>query len=164
MTQVPTSTAMAAFGTLEIVFLSLWGVFGPLYWLNYRKTEKLALALLKVAGLFGFVYAVMKGMDWLAHDVPANERTVFFIDQPTEHGARVPQLAYAFEVFAVCIVVLIAWYARKKVSTVGSLILSSWDRGHWYVLPVLFVLVTIGLVLVAAAASPVLSPFIYTLF
>ena len=44
------------------------------------------------------------------------------------------------------------------------LILSSSDRGHWYVLPVLVVLVTIGLVLVAAAASPVLSPFIYTLF
>ena len=164
MTQVPTGTAMAAVGTLEIVFLALWGVFGPLYWLNYRKTENFLLALLKVACLFGFVYGVMKGFDWLAAEVPAEQRIVFWGEKPTVAGARVPVLAYAFETFAVVLLVLIAWYSRKKVSTVGSLILSSWDRGHWYVLPVLFVLVTIGLVLVAAAASPVLSPFIYTLF
>ena len=154
----------AALGTLEIVFLTLWGVFGPLYWLNYRKTENFLLALLKVAGLFGFVYLTMKGFDWLGHEVPADQRHVFFIDQPTTAGPRVPQLADAFTWFAVGIVLLIVWYARKKVGTVGALILSAWDRGHWYVLPVLFVLVTIGLVLVAAAASPVLSPFSYTLF
>ena len=45
-----------------------------------------------------------------------------------------------------------------------SLILSAWDRGHWYMLPVIFILMTIGLLLAAAAASPILSPFIYTLF
>ena len=164
MNPAATGASLAALGTLEIVFLALWGVFGPLYWLNYRKTENFLLALLKVAALFGFVYAVMKGFDWLAHEVPANERIVFFIAQPTEFGPRVPQLSDAFFWFAIGIVVLIAWYARKKVSTVSALMLSAWDRGHWYVLPVLFVLVTIGLVLVAAAASPVLSPFIYTLF
>ena len=158
------SGALAQFGTLEKVFLALWAVFGPLYWLNYRKSENLALALLKVAALFGFVYATMKGFDWLGHEVPAEERIVFFIDPPTVSGARVPQLANAFTWFAVGIVLLICWYARKKVGTVCALIVSAWDRGHWYVLPVLFVLVTIGLVLVAAAASPVLSPFIYTLF
>jgi hypothetical protein len=152
------------FGTMEKVFLGLWLVMGPLYWLNYRKSENFVLALLKVGALFGFVYATMKGFDWLAYEVPADQRKVLFMDQPTVSGSRVPQLAYAFEVFGACVLLLICWYARKKVGTVGSLILSSWDRGHWYVLPVLFVLVTIGLVLVAAAASPVLSPFIYTLF
>jgi hypothetical protein len=158
------ASAFAALGTLEIVFLALWGLFGPLYWLNYRKTENLLLALLKVACLFGFVYATMKGFDWLAHEVPADQRLVLFIEQPTEFGPRVPQLSKAFFWFAIFIVAMIAWYARKKVGTVGALILSVWDRGHWYVLPVLFVLLTIGLALVAAAASPVLSPFIYTLF
>jgi hypothetical protein len=156
--------AFWVFGTMEKIFLVLWLVLGTLYWLNYRKTENFVLALLKVGALFGFVYGTMKGFDWLAHRVPANERIVFFIDQPTESGFRVPQLAYAMEVFGGVILLMIAWYARKKVTTVGSLILSTWDRGHWYMLPVLFVLVTIGLVLVAAAASPVLSPFIYTLF
>ena len=155
---------LASLGPMEKTFLGLWIVMGALYWLNYRKTENLLLAYLKVGALFGFVYGTMKGMDWLSHDVPANERIVFFQAQPTESGHRVPQLAYAFEVFAGVIVLMICWYARKKVTTVCSLVLSSWDRGHWYVLPVLFVLVTIGLVLVAAAASPVLSPFIYTLF
>ena len=152
------------FGTMEKVFLTLWLVMGPLYWLNYRKSENLLFALLKVGALFGFVYLTMKGFDWLAHEVPAEQRHVFFIDQPTTSGFRVPQLAYAMEAFGAIVLLLICWYARKKVGTVCSLILSSWDRGHWYVLPVLFVLVTIGLVLVAAAASPVLSPFIYTLF
>jgi len=160
----PAAADAAALGTMEIVFLALWAVFGPLYWLNYRKTENFLLALLKVACLFGFVYLTMKGFDWLKHEVPADQRKVFFAEQPTTAGSRVPQLAYAFEVFAVGIVLLIIWYSRKKVGTVCSLVLSAWDRGHWYVLPVLFVLVTIGLVLVAAAASPVLSPFIYTLF
>ena len=158
------SAWLAQLATMDKVFLVLWLVMGTLYWLNYRKTENFLLAMLKVGALFGFVWATMKGFDWLAHDVPANERRVFFQDQPTEHGYRYPELAYAFEAFAIGIVLLIAWYARKKVSTVGSLVLSTWDRGHWYMLPVLFVLVTIGLVLVAAAASPVLSPFIYTLF
>jgi hypothetical protein len=155
---------LAHLGSMEKVFLCLWLVMGPLYWLNYRKTENFALALLKVGALFGFVFGTMKGFDWLGHEVPANERIVFFIDQPTVAGERVPQLADAFHWFAGGIVLLIIWYARKKVTTVCSLVLSAWDRGHWYVLPVLFVLVTIGLVLVAAAASPVLSPFIYTLF
>jgi hypothetical protein len=158
------SAWLAQLGTLEKVFLGLWLVMGPLYWLSYRKTENLLLALLKVGALFGFVYATMKGFEWLGHEVPAEERIVFFVDPPTVAGERVYQLADAFHWFAGGIVLLIAWYARKKVGTVCSLVLSTWDRGHWYVLPVLFVLVTIGLVLVAAAASPVLSPFIYTLF
>ncbi len=151
-------------GTRDTVFLVLWVVFGLLYWLNYRKDENPLSALLKVGGLLGFVWAVMWGMDWLAHDVPAAQRIVFFADPPTTDGARVPQLADAFFWLVVLLLLLVAWYARKKFATVAALIVSTWDRGHWYMLPVLFVLLTIGLLLVAAAASPVLSPFIYTLF
>jgi len=153
-----------SFGTKEKVFLVLWAVFGVLYWINYRKDENPLGALLKVGGLLGFVYALMWGMDWLAHTVPAADRIVFFTDPPTEPGPRVPQLADAFFWFVIVLLALVAWYARKKFATVVSLVVSTWDRGHWYMLPVLFVLLTIGLLLVAAAASPVLSPFIYTLF
>ncbi len=150
-------------GTLEIVFLVLLGVFGPLYWLNYRKDENLPVALLKVAALLGFVYAVMKGFDWMAAEVPAEE-VMTFGEPATEAGPRIPLAANAFTWFAVFILVMITWYARDKFTTVVSLMLSTWDRGNWYVLPVLVVLMTIGLALAAAAASPVLSPFIYTLF
>lgn len=158
------SEFLAQLGTLEKVFIGLWLVMGALYWVNYRQTENILLAYLKVGALFLFVYGTMWGMRWLGQEVPADQRIVFFVEPRTEAGERVFQLADAFHWFAGGIILLIIWYARKKVSTVGALMLSSWDRGHWYVLPVLFVLVTIGLVLVAAAASPVLSPFIYTLF
>ena len=73
-------------------------------------------------------------------------------------------MADAFTWFVVALLLLVTWYARDKFTTVAALMLSTWDRGNWYLLPVLFVLMTVGLLLVAAAASPVLSPFIYTLF
>lgn len=159
--QVP---AAAALGTKEIVFLVLFGAVGPLYWGSYRKTESLPAALAKVACLLGFVYLVISGFDWLAHPVPGDQAIVFFSDQPTELGPRVPELQHAFTAFVWILLALVVWYARGKITTVVSLILSAWDRGHWYMMPVIFVLLTVGLLLVAAAASPVLSPFIYTLF
>ncbi|MGQ0552890.1 MAG: DUF5989 family protein [Planctomycetota bacterium] len=158
------SDAALPFGRMEWIFLSLWVVFSVLFWLTYRRDEKLPLAALKVGGLLGFVYSVMRFFDWLGHTVPAKDRIVFFIEQPAVDGPRVPQLADAFFWFVMVLLVLVAWYARKKVGTVSSLVLSAWDRGHWYMLPVIFVLMTVGLLLVAAAASPVLSPFIYTVF
>ncbi|MBM3984267.1 MAG: hypothetical protein FJ296_01025 [Planctomycetes bacterium] len=159
--------AAAWWGTREWVFLSLWAVFTLLYWLNYRKSENPAAAALKVAGLLGFVYAVMWFFDWAAHPVPAAEAITFGLPFPAIKGtsaARIPLLADALFWFVLLLLVMVAWYARRKVGTVGALILSTWDRGHWYMLPVIFIMLTIGLLLVAAAASPVLSPFIYTLF
>ena len=84
------------------------------------------------------------------------------VTEPT--APRIPLLADILFWFVIVLLVLVVWYARKKITTVGSLVLSTWDRGHWYMLPVIFIMLTIGLLLVAAAASPVLSPFIYTLF
>ena len=89
---------------------------------------------------------------------------VFFEAQPTESGHRVPQLAYAFEVFAVVIVLMICWYARKSLPRSARSCSRRGTAGTGTCCRCSFVLVTIGLVLVAAAASPVLSPFIYTLF
>ncbi|MEO6710106.1 MAG: DUF5989 family protein [Planctomycetota bacterium] len=37
-------------------------------------------------------------------------------------------------------------------------------RGHWYLMPLLVVLLSIGSLLVVAASSPLIAPFIYTLF
>jgi hypothetical protein len=108
---------------------------------------------------------VIRGFDWLEAPVSPDQAITFGISAvPTEIGPRVPLLADGLTWFVVVILLLVVWYARGKFSTVGALILSTWDRGHWYMLPVIFVLMTVGLLLVAAAASPVLSPFIYTLF
>jgi hypothetical protein len=158
---------MDAIGTREIIFLSLWLVFSTLYWLTYRKDENPLGVALKVGLMLGFIYSLMFFFDWVAHEVPAEQVITFGItDRPAAGalGPRIPLLADALFWFVMVLLVLVAWYARKKVGTVGSLIVSTWDRGHWYMLPVIFVLLTIGLLLVAAAASPVLSPFIYTLF
>ena len=153
-------------GTMEIVFLILWGIFSLLYWAYYRKSENPIGAALKVGLLFGFVYSVMLFFDWSSKTVPPDQVKTFwgFLDKPASDAARVPYMEDVFMWFVIALLALVAWYARRKFTTVIALMLSAWDRGHWYMLPVIFILVTIGLALVAAAASPVLSPFIYTLF
>jgi hypothetical protein len=151
--------------TLDIVFLTLWVVLGLAYWTTYKKTENIVASLCKVAGLLFFVYLVIRGFDWLDAEVSPEEAITFgFGEVPTAIGPRVPMFADAITWFVTGLLLLVVWYARGKFSTVGALILSAWDRGHWYMLPVIFVLMTVGLLLVAAAAAPVLSPFIYTLF
>ena len=159
------AASSAMLGTMEIVFLSLWMVFSFAYWANYRKSESLVGSFAKVLGLLGFVYLVLKGFGWLAAPVAPEQAILMpWQDVPAAVGPRVPFFAYAFEIFAVVILVLVVWHARKKLTTVVGVVLSAWDRGHWYMLPVIFILMTVGLLLVAAAASPVLSPFIYALF
>ena len=156
----------SALGTMELVFLSLWVLFSLLYFSSYRKQENLPMSAVKVAGLLGFVYVVIKGFDWLQEVVPPEEVVTFggILEAAEAPGPRVPFMGSAFTVFVIALLVLVAWHSRRKVSTVGGVVLSAWDRGHWYMLPVIFILMTVGLLLVAAAASPVLSPFIYTLF
>lgn len=157
--------AASALGTMEIVFLVLWGVFSLAYYAQYKRDENIVSAALKCAGLLGFVYVVILGFDWLAAEVSADQRIAMpWEDELTEFGPRVPFFSGAFTWFVGAIVLLVIWYARHKFETVVGVVLSAWDRGHWYMLPVLFILMTVGLLLVAAAASPVLSPFIYTLF
>ncbi|GJM23553.1 MAG: hypothetical protein DHS20C15_34680 [Planctomycetota bacterium] len=154
--------------TKDIVFLSLWVVLSVAYWNAYRASrdkESMFGSLLKVGGLLGFVYLTISGFDWLAHQVPPEEAITFGLGEaPSAVGPRVPLLANAFTWAVGLLLVLVLWHARRKVGTVGGVILSAWDRGHWYMLPVIFILLTVGLLLVAAAASPMLSPFIYTLF
>jgi hypothetical protein len=152
-------------GTMGVVFLVLWAVFGLLYWRHYSKHETLVSSLMKTGFLLGFIYIIIRGFDWVAEEVPAADAITLGIgDPPVVDGPRVPLLADAVMWFVVILLTLVAWYARRKFTTAAALMLSTWDRGNWFMLPVLFVLMTVGLLLVAAAASPVLSPFIYTLF
>lgn len=155
-----------AIGTIEKVFLVLLVVIGTAFWRSYPESESPLTALLKVGLLLGFVYGIIKGFDHLSEVVDAPERYTLFglLGQPAEAGTRLPYVLWVTNAAVGVLVVMILWYARNKMGTIGALFLSIWDRGHWYVLPALFVLMFVGVLLVAAAASPVLSPFIYTLF
>jgi hypothetical protein len=159
-------SAGSALGTMEYIFLGLWALFSCLYWSTYRKNENLLMSAVKVGMLLGFVYGVIRGFDWLQEPVPADQVYTLWglLAAATVEGSRIPYMDSAFMYFVIALLLLVAWYARHKFSTVCGVILSAWDRGHWYMLPVIFILMTVGLLLVAAAASPVLSPFIYTLF
>jgi len=58
----------------------------------------------------------------------------------------------------------VLWKAAGRLGTTVELVGSFGRRGHWYMLPLLAVMVSIGTLLVVAASSPFVAPFIYTLF
>jgi hypothetical protein len=69
--------------------------------------------------------------------------------------------------FVVVIAVILGFVVFKlgdRISTIAELVAAFIGRGHWYLMPVLVVLLTVGSLLVVAASSPLVAPFIYTLF
>jgi hypothetical protein len=62
------------------------------------------------------------------------------------------------------VLILAGFYLRGRLSVMLELFLAFVRRGHWYMLPVLVALLAVGGLLVVAASSPWLAPFIYTLF
>jgi len=56
------------------------------------------------------------------------------------------------------------WYLRARIPVMAELFTTFVRRGQWYMLPVLVGLLSLGGLLVVAASSPWLAPFIYTLF
>jgi len=58
----------------------------------------------------------------------------------------------------------VIWYLRARLPVMGELFGTFVRRGQWYMLPVLVGLLSLGGLLVVAASSPWLAPFIYTLF
>ena len=70
-------------------------------------------------------------------------------------------------VLAVLLLVLFGFIAYKlgrRLGTILELMKAFTLRGHWYLMPLVVVLLTIGSLLVVAASSPIIAPFIYTLF
>ena len=58
----------------------------------------------------------------------------------------------------------VGWKLGRRLGTIAELLRSFTLRGHWYLMPLVVVLLTIGSLLVVAASSPLIAPFIYTLF
>lgn len=120
-------------------------VLGTLYWRRFPDEGALRSYGL-VAALVAFVGGVFAGVAWLVAALP-----------PWLGRLASPLLVAA-------VLGAVVWYLRHRLSVMAELFGAFVRRGQWYMLPVLTGLLTIGALLVVAASSPWLAPFIYTLF
>lgn len=126
-------------------FLGLWLGVGGLY-CSYYKDEKAPIAFLKVGALLGTVFAIaIGGTTLLGMLPPAVSR-------------------WALLAIVVAILGFVAYKLGDRIGTITELIVAFVGRGHWYLMPLVVILLTVGSLLVVAASSPLVAPFIYTLF
>ncbi|MBI1379685.1 MAG: hypothetical protein GC161_01205 [Planctomycetaceae bacterium] len=127
------------------LYLGLLAGLTGLYWITYPKENRL-LAPLKIGLLLGAVFGIFLGILYLRELLP-----------PAVSRWLVPG-------FVALILGFVAFKLGRKVTTITELLSAFIRRGHWYLMPLVVVLVTIGSLLVVAASSPFVAPFIYTLF
>ncbi|MFT5057815.1 MAG: lysophospholipase L1-like esterase [Planctomycetota bacterium] len=128
-----------------LIYCALWGILGSLYGAFY-KDEKILPLFLKVGGMLALIFTVAVGGSKLLSLMP-----------PTT----------AKMVFAVAIIVMFSFIFYKlgdRLSTIFELLIAFVRRGHWYLMPLVMILLSVGSLLVVAASSPLVAPFIYTLF
>ncbi len=141
----PASTSGSRLPTWPFVFGGLWLALGTLYRLNYRD-EPAWRAYLQVGGMLALVFAIAMGGSRLVGLLP-------------------PMISAVVLVLALGgILSFILVKLGARIATTLELFLSFTRRGHWYLLPLVVVLLSIGSLLVVAASSPLVAPFIYTLF
>jgi hypothetical protein len=120
-------------------------VLSAIYKLTYRE-EPLWVAPLKVGAMLALVFAIALGGGRLLDLVP-------------------PKYARALlAMFVVGLFFFILYKLGRRLGTILELFAAFTRRGHWYLMPLVIVLLTIGSLLVVAASSPLVAPFIYTLF
>ncbi|TAJ23619.1 MAG: hypothetical protein EPO68_02675 [Planctomycetota bacterium] len=127
------------------VMLGLWLVLSLVYGATYPKAPKIQ-GFLVVGVMLSLVTAIFLGVAKLIDLVPPQFR---------------PFIAIGFVLIVVGFVV---YKLGARMLTVGELLKAFIGRGHWYLMPLVVVLLTIGSLLVVAASSPFVAPFIYTLF
>jgi hypothetical protein len=128
-----------------ILFGVLWLFLGGGYLFTYRD-EAAPLAFLKVGGLLAVVFTIFLGGSKLLARIP-------------------PQFApWLVFLFVLGVLGFVVWKLGRRVATIFELLRAFTLRGHWYLMPLVVVLLTIGSLLVVAASSPLIAPFIYTLF
>ncbi len=120
-------------------------LLGLLYWRSVKGENPLT-AVLKVALLVAFVAGVIFGFQRLMGVLsPAASKGLFWA-------------------VVLLLVLFIVWKTARRLGSITELYGSFLRRGHWYLLPLLVVFLSIGMLLVVAASSPFVAPFIYTLF
>lgn len=127
------------------VFAGLWIALSALYFGTYPK-DRNWMAPLKVGAMLAVVFTIVLGGGKLIALLPPQYSRWFFV------------------AFIVVVLGFVIWKLGARVATILELLRSFTLRGHWYLMPLLVVLLSIGSLLVVAASSPLIAPFIYTLF
>lgn len=127
------------------VFAALWLLLGVMYTLTYRD-EKAWLAPFKVGALLVVIFTIFFTVRWLVDVIPPPFGSLVFLG------------------FVLGILTFVLYKLGHRVGTITELFGAFVKRGHWYLMPLVVVLLTIGSLLVVAASSPLVAPFIYTLF
>ena len=127
------------------VFLILWVALSTLYAFNYRD-EPLWRVPLQVGGMLGLVFLIVIGGGALVGSLPPGISMI------------------AGWLFVAAILAFVLFKLGRRIATIAELLTAFTRRGHWYLMPLVVVLLTIGSLLVVAASSPLIAPFIYTLF
>jgi hypothetical protein len=127
------------------IAVAVWLVLGTLYARRFPKEGALK-SYASVAGLICAVVAIFFVFDLLNVLLP-------------------PWLArWVSELVVIGVIGATIWYLRARIPVMAELFGTFVRRGQWYMLPVLVGLLSLGGLLVVAASSPWLAPFIYTLF
>ena len=116
----------------------IWLLLSVLYASTYKDQENPALAALKIACLVGIAASA-----------------IFSV-------SLIPQ--WLSIVVVLGILGFVVYKLGDRVGTITELLTAFTMRGHWYLMPLVTVLLTVGSLLVVAASSPLIAPFIYTLF
>ncbi len=131
--------------TWMFLFAGLWVALTALYYGNYGEEPKWQPPL-KVLGMLTAIFAIFFGINAAMALVPP---------------ALAPKLVV---LFVVAVLGFVLWKLGRRLATILELSKAFVLRGHWYLMPLLVVLLSIGSLLVVAASSPLIAPFIYTLF
>jgi hypothetical protein len=127
------------------LFAALWLFLGTSYVLMYRDEARVP-AFLKVGGMLAAIFAIVLGGGKLLRLVPPHVTPWVLLS------------------FVALVLLFVAWKLGRRIGTITELLKAFTLRGHWYLMPLVVVLLSIGSLLVVAASSPLIAPFIYTLF
>ncbi|NOT30222.1 MAG: hypothetical protein HOP15_07225 [Planctomycetes bacterium] len=131
--------------TFVYVFAALWSVLGTVFCLTYPQDPK-AKSFLSVGAMLALVFTIVLGGGALVRLIP-HQLTPWIL-----------------AAFVLLVLGFVAWKLGRRLATIFELLRAFTLRGHWYLMPLVVVLLTIGSLLVVAASSPLIAPFIYTLF
>ena len=127
------------------IFLALWGVLTIMYLSTY-KDEPRWQPPLKVGAMLTVIFCIILGVNKALEALPP----------------VVGQIGIGSA--AALLIGFIIYKLGRRVGTIIELFKAFTLRGHWYLMPLVVILLTIGSLLVVAASSPLIAPFIYTLF
>lgn len=143
--EIPEEHVASALPKWPFVLGGLWLVLSLVYGATYPKSPKIQ-GFLVVGVMLSLVVGIFLGVAKLTELVPARFQSLIIIG------------------FLLIVLGFVVYKLGARLLTVGELLKAFIGRGHWYLMPLVVVLLTIGSLLVVAASSPFVAPFIYTLF